>query len=108
MSQQLIDAATSVAANYRATCRARTPDEFVSKIGLVAEEADECYGWVCLLVETKLLKAEDADTIRKESYELTAIFTASFRTARRRQAARKAAAARRGNRSLRDKSTMSE
>ncbi len=84
MSGQLIDAATSVAANYRAACRGRSRDEFTAKIGTVAEEADECIGWLDLLISTNLLKADDAQWERKESRELTAIFAASFKTAKSR------------------------
>lgn len=79
---QLIDAATSVAGNYRAACRARSRAEFTAKIGVVAEEADECVGWLELLVSTKLLTAEKARWELGEATELAAIFAASFRTAR--------------------------
>ena len=84
MSGQLIDAATSVAADYRAACRGRSRAEFTAKIGTVAEEADECVGWLDLLISTKLLTADDAEWERGESSELTAIFAASFKTAKGR------------------------
>jgi len=87
MTRQRIDAATSVASNYRSTCRARSKSEFVAKIGVVVEEADECYGWLKLLVETKALQAQDAEAGIKEADELTAIFVASQSTAKRHLAA---------------------
>jgi four helix bundle protein len=80
---QLIDAATSVAANYRAACRARSRAEFIAKIGLVREEADEAHGWLCMLVNIGAVKESAAPHI-KEANELTAIFSASYLTARRR------------------------
>jgi four helix bundle protein len=80
---QLIDAVTSVAANYRAACRARSRREFAAKIGVVVEEADETYGWLALLVQTSLLPNEVAQSAINEADELTAIFSASYRTASR-------------------------
>ena len=88
MSKQLIEAATSVAANYRATCRARSHAEFVAKIGTVEEEADECVGWLELLVSTDTLKPAETEAALAEAGELTAIFTASHRTARGRRGER--------------------
>jgi four helix bundle protein len=83
IKSQLIDAATSVAANYRAACRARSRAEFIAKIGLVREEADEAHGWLCMLVNIGAVKESAAPHI-KEANELTAIFSASYLTARRR------------------------
>ena len=80
---QLVDAATSVAANYRAACRARSRREFAAKIGLVAEEADESLGWLTMLVDTNLLGADVVKSALEEADELTAIFSASHRTASR-------------------------
>jgi four helix bundle protein len=83
IKSQLIDAATSVAANYRAACRARSRAEFIAKIGLVREEADEAHGWLCMLVNIGAVKESAAPHI-KEANELTNIFSASYLTARRR------------------------
>src|SRR4051812_31096466 len=80
---QLIDAATSVASNYRAACRSRSKAEFVAKIGLVVEEADECCGWLEMLVDTNILTASHCEAASQEAYELTAIFNASHKTAKR-------------------------
>jgi len=74
---------TSVAANYRAVCRARSKAEFISKIGTVVEEADETVFWLELLVETNIVRANKMDDLLREANELLAIFAASQRTAKR-------------------------
>jgi four helix bundle protein len=56
---QLLDSSGSTDSNYRATCRARSPDEFIAKIGVAAEEADESKGWLQLLVSSNLASIED-------------------------------------------------
>jgi four helix bundle protein len=84
MTGQLIEAATSVAMNYRAACRARSRAEFVAKIGVVREEADESQGWLELLVETRRIRKEDAEAAISEADELTAIFNSSYMTAKNR------------------------
>ena len=80
--KQLLRCASSVAANYRAACRARTKAEFVSKLGIVVEEADESVFWIELMVETDILPAAKLTGLLTEARELTAIFTASRKTAR--------------------------
>jgi four helix bundle protein len=80
---QLLDSAGATDSNYRATCRARSPDEFISRIGVAAEEADEWKGWLQLLVASNLARIEDARDLIQESDELTAIFVASRKTAKR-------------------------
>ena len=80
---QLLDASGATDSNYRATCRARSPDEFISKIGVAAEEADESKGWLELLVSSNLARIEDARDLIREADELTAIFVASRKTAKR-------------------------
>jgi four helix bundle protein len=85
---QLIDSAGSTDSNYRATCRARSPDEFISKIGIAAEEADESKGWLQLLVETGKASVEAASALIKEADELTAILVASRITAQKNKAER--------------------
>jgi len=79
---QLIDAATSVAANYRAACRARSRAEFIAKLGTVLEEADESLFWLELMVDSKLVTHARAERLLIEADELTAIFTTSVRTAK--------------------------
>jgi four helix bundle protein len=68
--------------NYRASCRARSKREFTAKIGQVEEEADECVGWLEFIRDKRLLPAADIDRELEEARQLTAIFTASHRTAR--------------------------
>lgn len=72
-----------MAANYRAACRARSRREFVAKLGLVVEEADESQGWLRMLIETGLMDTPRTRAALAEATELTAIFTSSHRTARR-------------------------
>jgi len=83
VAKQLIKSATSVAANYRAACRTRSPADFVSKISVVAEEADESEFWLELTLEARIVPAERIRRLLKESGELTAIFTASRDTAKK-------------------------
>ena len=88
VGQQLVDSGTSVAANYRAACRAFTRALFISKLAIVAEEADETEFWLRLIVKTSLAPAAAAGSLIREAGELTAIFTASVRTARIRRQSR--------------------
>ena len=81
---QLIRASSSVAANYRAACRARSRAEFVAKIGVVLEEADESLYWLEYLVDTKLVPSPDVDSLMNEAHQLVAIFTSTRTTARGR------------------------
>src|SRR4051812_28826099 len=85
---QLLDSAGSTDSNYRATCRARSPAEFIAKIGVAAEEADESKGWLELLVSSNLARPDRAAALIREADELTAIFVASRKTAQRRRAER--------------------
>lgn len=82
---QLLDSAGSTDSNYRATCRARSPAEFIAKIGVAAEEADESKGWLQLLVASDLATIEETRDLIQEAHELTAIFVASRKTATRRK-----------------------
>jgi four helix bundle protein len=82
IGQQLIDASTSVAANYRAACRARSRAEFIAKLGTVLEESDESLFWLELLVDVKLVTELRAERLLIEADQLTAIFTASVKTAK--------------------------
>jgi four helix bundle protein len=82
---QLAKAATSVAFNYRAACRARTHKEFTSKLGTVAEEADESQGWLEFIEAANLLRSAELTRLFSEATELAAIFSASLATARRKE-----------------------
>ena len=79
---QLVRCGTSVGANYRAACRGRSTAEFIARIGIVEEEADECVWWLELVIEGDLLPADQVEPLQKEAKELTAIFTATGRTAK--------------------------
>jgi four helix bundle protein len=83
VGHQLIRSGTSVAANYRATCRARSRAEFIAKLGTVEEEADETLFWLELVVESKLATVTRVEKLLKEADELTAIFVSSIKTAKR-------------------------
>jgi len=82
IGSQLVRSGTSVGANYRAACRGRSRAEFIAKIGTVAEEVDESAFWMELIIEGGLLKQELVLPLHTEAEELTAIFTASGRTAK--------------------------
>ncbi|MGD0569636.1 MAG: four helix bundle protein [Candidatus Sulfotelmatobacter sp.] len=83
LGKQLLRCGTSVAANYRAVCRARSKAEFVARLGIAAEEADEAVLWLELLIESGILKSEMTEGLLKEARELAAILTASRQTARK-------------------------
>ena len=85
MGKQVLRSGTSVAANYRAVCRARSKAEFIAKIGTVVEEADETTFWLELLVETGIVTEPRMRSLMSESNELLAIFAASQYTARSRR-----------------------
>ena len=84
IGKQVLRAGTSVAANYRAVCRARSKAEFVAKMGVVVEEADETVFWMELLVDTGIVPHQRMDVLLQEANELLSIFVASRRTARSR------------------------
>jgi four helix bundle protein len=82
LGRQLLRSATSVAANYRSACRAKSKADFIHKMGTVEEEADESLFWLELIAESGLTRAARLGALRQEADELTAIFTASGRTAK--------------------------
>ena len=82
IGKQALRSGTSVAANYRAVCRARSKAEFVARIGVVVEEADETVFWLELLVETAIVSQTRMNGLLIEANELLAIFAASQRTAK--------------------------
>lgn len=82
LGRQVLRSATSVAANYRSACRARSRADFISKMGIVEEEADESGLWLELLAESGLVKTAKLVELQREASELTAIAVASIRTAR--------------------------
>ena len=84
---------TSVAANYRAACRGRSKAEFIAKVGIAEEEADETALWLELITDDKLLPEKKVAPLLKEANELTAIMAASYISASRgnRNGSRKSA-----------------
>ena len=89
---QLIDAAGSTDSNYRAACRGRSRREFIAKLGVALEEADESLGWLEALAGAGLGDASEASALIKEADELVSILVASQKTARRNARAEKLAA----------------
>ena len=85
IGKQLLRAGTSVAANYRAVCRSRSRAEFISKMGVVVEEADETAFWLELLIETSIIPEVRLRDLLTEANELLAIFAASLWTARQKR-----------------------
>jgi four helix bundle protein len=83
LGKQLLRCGTSVAANYRAVCRARSKAEFIARMGIVAEEADEAVLWLELPIESGILKSQMTEALLKEAKELAAILTASQQTAKK-------------------------
>ena len=81
IGSQLVRCATSVGANYHAACRARSKAEFAAKVGIVLEESDECLFWLQLIIDAELMPKNRIEALLAESNELTAIFTASVKTA---------------------------
>ena len=84
LSNQLLRSATSVGANYRAACRSRSMAEFIAKLGNVEEEADESAYWLEMFEESGLACGDTNQELRREADEITAIISASRKTAKRR------------------------
>lgn len=82
INNQILRSATGMAANYRAVGLARSKAEFIAKLGVVVEEADETVFWLELLVESGIVKAEKLVDLLAEASALVAIFAASRRTAK--------------------------
>jgi len=85
IANQLLRSGTSVGANYRAACRARSRADFISKMGIVEEEADESLYWMELLIEASLQKPARLKPLMQEGDEILAIICASITTARSRR-----------------------
>src|SRR5262249_2523046 len=92
VAAQLIRSGTSAAANYRAARRARSKPEFVAKLGVVEEEADESALWLELIIETELLSAAKVRPLLVEASQIVAIMASSKKTATRSQIANRKSA----------------
>jgi four helix bundle protein len=82
---QLFRVGTAVGANYRAACRGRSRADFISKLGIVLEEADESLYWLELIVETAMMKESRLLPLMNEAAQLVSIFVASLNTAKKRR-----------------------
>jgi four helix bundle protein len=83
LGKQLLRSATSIGANYRSACRARSKSEFRAKLGIVEEEADETVYWLELLADSGVVRRELLLDLIKEANEIVSIVVASIRTSRR-------------------------
>ena len=81
---QLFRAGTSVGANHRAACRGRSKAEFIARLGVVEEEADETGYWIELLIESGMMRERTLRPLLQEAYELVSITVASRQTAGQR------------------------
>ena len=82
---QIVRSGTSVGANYRAATRAKSTADFISKMGTVEEEADECLYWLELIVEAGLMQEDLIGDLYREADEVLAMVIASIKTARKRK-----------------------
>ena len=85
IGNQLIRCGTSVGANYRAVCRARSTADFISKLGIVIEEADESAFWLELIIESGLMKKELLESLLGETNEIISIMVASVKSSKNRK-----------------------
>ncbi len=83
LGRQLLRSATSVGANYRSACRAKSKADFINKLAIVEEEADECSYWLGLMADAKLVQADVTANLAIEADEITAMVVASIRSTRR-------------------------
>ncbi len=86
IGNQIFRSGTSVAANYRAACRARSPAEFISKMAIVEEEVDETLFWLELLSEMEIIHHDYLVSLMQENNALISIVVASIKTCKRNRA----------------------
>ena len=89
LCNQLLRSSTSVGSNYRSACKGKSTADFINKIIIVEEEADESLYWLELMEESGLVNSSDMVHLKKEANELTAIFTAIGKTAKQNQKSKK-------------------
>ena len=82
IAKQLLRSAGSIAANYRASLRAKSRADFINKIQIVIEESDESHYWLGIIEEAQIKPGDETNRLIKEANELTAIFTATNKTAK--------------------------
>ena len=83
IGRQLLRSGTSVGANYRSACRAKSPADFISKMGTVEEETDESIFWMELLVDSGQLQERLLKDLLREAEEILAIIVSSIKTTRK-------------------------
>ena len=83
LSRQLLRSGTSVGANYRAACRAKSTADFISKMGIVEEEADETIYWMELIIEAGFSRQRELNSLLDEANQILAITVSSIKTARK-------------------------
>jgi len=84
IGNQLLRSGTSVGANYRAACRGRSKAEFIAKLGIVEEEADESAFWMELIIESGLMDKSKVEALLDEANELVAIVVVSIKSAKKK------------------------
>jgi four helix bundle protein len=82
IGKQVLRSGTSVAANYRSALRARSKAEFIAKLGIALEEADETLFWLELLIESRIVNEQRCSALMREASELTAIFASARKNSR--------------------------
>jgi len=85
IGNQIFRSGTSIAANYRAACRAKSTADFVSKLAIVEEEADETLFWLEILSEMEVIDKSHIESLMKENNEIIAIIVASIKTSRQKK-----------------------
>jgi four helix bundle protein len=85
IGRQILRSGTSIGANYRAACRAKSTPDMINKLKIVEEEADETQYWLEILTESVLVSAEQVNSIYKETDEILAMTVASIKTLRNRK-----------------------
>ena len=83
IGKQLLRSGTSVGANYRSACRARSTADFIAKMGIVEEETDESIFWMELLIESGIFQSSDIEALKQEADEILAMTVSSIKTARK-------------------------
>jgi four helix bundle protein len=82
IARQLARSGPGISANYRSTRRARSRAEFIARLGIVVDEADETEHWLCMIRDGQLASGPELDWLLQESRELRAVFSKSLTTAR--------------------------
>jgi four helix bundle protein len=85
IAKQIVRSSTSIGANYRAACRAKSTPDFINKLKIVEEETDETHYWLEIIEESKLIESGRIRSIKKEVNEILAIVVASIKTSRAKQ-----------------------